>query len=341
MRVLLVLDVAPNYRELFLRKLSKKCDLVVLAHCCEKDNLNPPPERKGYTYIELVDKGFKIRWNFDLQEQIKNFDPDIICVNLNFRYPIRIIDFFLSKFGNKRWLWWGPIFGRSEILNPFKRFLIKLSDGAVVYTDNIVNKLDNAHANALSFHNSQHSADDFKDFPNFVNGKINCLFVGRPQPRKRLDLLFEIAKSREDVEIRLAGPQMADYFMDTEIPQNISLYPAAHGEELAEHFKWSNLVINPGHVGLLVMNAATHCRPIAIGSNVQHAPEVELAKKAGQYFLDFEQKSEVNLFFDHILNKPDELRTKGKQLFNMGREHYTVEYMVEAHLKAFNNALVK
>ncbi len=339
MRVLLVLDVAPDYRELFLRKLSKKCDLIVLAHNCEKDNLKPPPERKGYTYIELEDKGFKIRWNFNLQKQIKQVEPDIICVNLNLRYPARIFDFFLSKIRKKKWLWWGPIFGRSQILSPIKQLLIKFSHGAVVYTSDIVKKIDRAHSNAISFNNSQHSVNDFKEFPNIVRGKINCLFVGRPQPRKRLELLLEIAKSRNDIEIKLVGPQMADYFKDSQIPQNISLHPAAHGQKLAEHFKWSNLVINPGHVGLLVMNAATHCRPIVIGNNVQHAPEVELAEKADQYFLDFENKTEVNDFFDHVLNKREELQNKGRKLFNLGKQQYTVEYMVDAHIKAFENAL--
>lgn len=339
MKILLLLDVAPNYRELFLRKLGDKCDLTVLAHSCEKDNLVPPDERKGYTYIELdKEYGKRLRFNFELNKYIKSVKPDLICANLNFRYPVRIRDFFFQKYiRNKTWVWWGPFFGNNSFLNPLKRFMGRLADGNLVYMQSIADKLP--ECNVLSFNNSQHSSSQFVPLENKTFGKLHCLFVGRAQERKRLERIIEIAKRRTDVLFRLVGPNMKDYFAEIEIPDAVSLYPSAYGDELVDHFKWSNLVVNPGHVGLLVMNAATHNRPIVINSGSDHAPEVLLAKEAEQFFIDFGNKKEVDQLIDKLVDNPELLSEKGRALYDIAKSKYTVEHMMEVHIHMFRTLL--
>src|SRR5690606_23929458 len=112
-KVLFLLDHAPNYRESFLLELSKYYELVVVAHPCGKDNLTPPVTRGNYRYYQL-DKtyGYKIRINFELQNIIKQENPDIVSIALNLRYPIRFLTFLFNRNLQKRWVWWGQIFGR-------------------------------------------------------------------------------------------------------------------------------------------------------------------------------------------------------------------------------------
>src|SRR5699024_5315705 len=94
-KVLFLIDHAPNYREEFLRGLGSKCNLIVVSQPCEKDNLISPEKRENYMYIELKKTyGDKIRLNFEFDKIIKDIEPDIICVALNLRHPIRIFDFF-------------------------------------------------------------------------------------------------------------------------------------------------------------------------------------------------------------------------------------------------------
>lgn len=337
MKVLLQLDHAPDYRESFLRKLGEKCDLIVVANSCERDFLTPPTERSGYLYFELKNNfGNKIRLNFDLKKIIDTTRPDVICVSLNLRYPVRVLTFLFYKRLRNRWIWWGQIFGKNDnaFLLRLKKYLIKKSKGALVYTKEIKSKLKGLPV--FSFDNSQFSENDFVRLPCSNNPTSrNFLFVGRPQPRKRLLLILQFAKKYPNHNFRLVGPEMECYFKEESLPVNLSLYSAAKGKDLEEHFLWSNIVLNPGHVGLLVMNAATHNRAIAIDSKVVHAPEVILAKKAGQFFVDFLNEEEISTFFEKTVMDHNELITKAKSLYDCAIGEFTIEKMAEKHYSCF------
>jgi len=172
-----------------------------------------------------------------------------------------------------------------------------------------------------------------------VTNKLKFLFVGRPQKRKKLELALKLAKRRKDVIIRLVGPGMDDYFKDMGIPENVEFYPAAHGSELIEHFQWSNLVINPGHAGLLVMNAATHNRPLIIDSVSEHAPEIQLARESDQFFVDFENQEALDSLLGNLINNPFVYEKKGSQIHKIAKNKYTVENMTEKHMYLFQKGL--
>jgi len=341
-KVLFLIDHAPNYRESFLVELSKYFDLAVVAHPCEKDKLVPPRVRGHYRYYELrKTRGSKLRLNFELQGIIRKENPDIINVALNFRYPLRFLTFLLNPGLQTKWVWWGQIFGRNDnmLLINLKKWFIKKSSGVLVYSDEIADRLQGL--NVISFNNSQYSEKEFVALDNRKGEKLNCLFVGRPQKRKRLEILCELAKSREDLSFRFVGPGMEEYFRNEDLSQNIQLFSAASGEELRAHFQWSNLVVNPGHVGLLVMNAACHNRPIVIDSEVRHAPEVILAKESNQFFIDFTDPNQVNDFFDDLFANGDILVEKGQQLFGTAISKYTVERMALNHKLMFDQVISK
>lgn len=339
MKILFLLDAAPDYRELFLRKLGKECNLTVASYPCSFYKLSPPDKRLNYNYLELTPGDETIRYmNRGLSSLIKAEKPDIVCASLNLKYPARVIDFLTNK-NSITWIWWGQIFGRLSILNPVKKLLVNLADGSLVYSNEIKRKLNTD--NVISFNNSQHSIKDFKKTKNEVHNQIKCLFVGRPQERKKLHLAAEFANEREDIVVRLAGPGMPSYFNGFSLPKNVQIFDAAYGEELASHFNWANTVINPGHAGLLVMNAAAHNRPIIINSSAKHAPEIELAKRTDQFFVDFEDRSQLHQLFNSFFDNPKLLQIKGNQLFELAKSEYTVENMVASHLKLFKKFKTK
>ncbi|AKP52438.1 glycosyltransferase family protein [Cyclobacterium amurskyense] len=336
-KVLFLLDHAPNYRESFLRELAQYYELTVIAHPCERDNLTPPFERVGYNYIELRKTiGKKLRFNFELPSLIRGINPDVICVALNPRYPIRVLNFLFSGSSKVKWVWWGQIFGRTNnfLLDYIRIRLLKKSFGTLVYSDDIAKRLKNL--NVVSFDNSQFSVNEFHKLENKFNDSLNFLFVGRPQKRKNLEFILNNAHNYPSFSFRLVGPGMIDYFKDQIIPLNVKLFDGAHGDLLLQHFKWSNIVINPGHVGLLVMNAACHCRPIIINSDVNHAPEVILAKEADQFFLNFNDRNEVESLFLELDKNHTLIKEKGEILYTKCINKYTIEKMAEKHKNVFD-----
>ncbi|MFU8816117.1 MAG: hypothetical protein ACNA7W_12280 [Pseudomonadales bacterium] len=340
MKVLFLLDQAPDYREGFLRELARHCELTVLAHPCETAALTPPRTRAGYEYIECRKSvGGRVRADFELEQQIERIKPSIICVALNLRFPLRIATFLLNPEYRNRWVWWGQVFGVHDnlVMTRLKRFLLRRAGGVLVYTDDIVRRLKGI--DARSFDNSQFSEADFKRLDAVDDGAVNCLFVGRPQPRKRLHLIMDIARRFPRHNFRLVGPGMREYFAAVEIPTNVALFPAADGDDLERHFRWARLVVNPGHAGLLVMNAACHNRPILIDSQVKHAPEVILAREADQYFIDFDSDDEVDRFFDVTCKEAASLASKGQALYDKAMDKYTVEKMAQKHMTVFEQVL--
>lgn len=337
-KVLFLIDHATNYREAFFGDLAKYYELTVAAHPCEKDNLIPPKVRGEYEYVELRRTfGANLRFNFELYSLIQRCNPDVICIALNLRYPVRVATFLFNKTLRKKWIWWGHIFGKSNnrLLLNLKLFLIRKAHGTLVYTDDIKNRIKGN--NVISFNNSQFRAKDYTRLDNVVGESLNCLYVGRAQKRKRLELLVAIARQRKDLNFRFVGPLMEKYFDNCNLPANIQIYGAATGSALQEHFRWSNIVVCPGSVGLLVMNAACHQRPIALGSSVKHGPESILAKEADQFFVDFSSKEEVNWFFNSLIQDRNQLLKKGEDLFNKGLTKYTIEQMVINHRRMFDS----
>jgi glycosyltransferase involved in cell wall biosynthesis len=116
----------------------------------------------------------------------------------------------------------------------------------------------------------------------------------------------------------------------------VEYFGAAQGAALAEHFAWCDVVASPGHIGLLAVNAAQHGRPLVIQDNVVHAPEVIVAREAGQVFIDFECEDRVDALIERIKNDRQWLADLGKELQRVGVEGYTIEHMVARHVEVFD-----
>lgn len=348
LKVLLVLDHAPDYREKFLRQLGLQCSLTVLAQSCEKDSLMAPVERIGYEYIECQSIRFKsFRWFSGFYRLLHKDNWDVICVAFNPHHPWRFVPFLLSSKLRNKWIWWGQIYGRSKskILTKIRKKLLSKSKGALVYSQSIQRILNKElpFLPVLSFNNSQASRSDYEKIP--FRSRNDCglrfLFVGRPQNRKRLHVLIEIAKKFPDISIRLVGPGMIEFVKKicNELPRNVECYAEASGHLLRSHFEWCDLVANPGHLGLLAVNSACHCRGILVEKKVVHAPEVILAKEASQLFIDFDDYDEVGLIIEKLTKNSEIIENYGLSLYQNGKDRYSIENMVIAHLDIFNKIL--
>lgn len=343
MKVLLILNHAPDYRETFLRQLAQNVELTVVAQPCEPDNLIPPASRESYSYIEIPPRKFLgLTWQSGIGQRLNLHEFDIICCNFNPRLAPWLIRFLASPRLREKWIWWGKIIGSNQ--NPILHFVRRLSlpraACCLVYSEPVADQIIRQYKvrQAISFNNTEICETEIQQ-PRFdKHSELRLLFVGRNQPRKRLDRLVELAARRPDVYVRLVGPGMEQLEIHQELNANgkVTTLGRCVGPDLISHFNWADLVICPGHAGLLVTNAARFGKGIALDSDSQHAPEYWLAKEAEQPLISFGNHKATDAFLDEILEDRDLLEKWAVKLQEIARHKYTVEHMVQVHCQAFN-----
>ena len=334
-KVVYILNHAPNYRDVFLRELGKYVDLTVVSFSGAPIKLKDPDQRTGYKFIELKQKMI-----FGISYQVKEFttltgDYDVLIIGFDTHRPLR----FLNLLRNKRVIFAGLIYGRNQrsfMTKIVRKSILSHAEGVLVYSEFVKERLSQEISKPIiSFNNTSFNMNDIQPLPfNFKEGELNLIWVGRYKKIKKIESLIELARKYPNINLRLIGPSLEENILLNEADRNISIFPEVYESDLIEHFKWSDAVFSPGHIGLFVMNVARYGRPIFIDSKTRHAPEVQLAKDAGQIFLDFEDKCEVDNLIKRCLTDREYLVKQGARFANVMKGKYTVEYMAQQFLKA-------
>lgn len=334
LKVIYIINYAPNYRHVFLQELGKFCDLTVVSFNGKNANLQDPENRDGYNFIELKQKRL-LNISFQLKEfTLCNDKYDVIIVGYNLRNPFRM----LNVFRNQRVILEGLIYGKNEnfFIRFFRHLFIKKSEGVLVYSKMVEDKLKQEIKNKpiISFNNSSYSLTDIDILEkNEVTNELNILWIGRFQKRKKIDRLIDIASKYDFVKVRLIGPGIKENLKA--IPSNVEILGPIYDQDLKSHFEWSHAVFNPGGAGLLTMNAARFGRPIFIDNNSHHGPEIQLAIDGNQYFLDFSDDKLVEDLVFKCKNTPNYMQNKGIELATK-MENYTIEFMAKQYMKSIN-----
>lgn len=333
-KVLYIINNAPDYRDKFLSELGKHVNLTVAAYPGAPDNLNDPEVRYNYTYIPL--KRFRVLGvNLNLRElTIANGNYDCIIVGFVLNSPLRLLNVFRKK---NKVVAAGLIYGtRNGFLVRFlRRFFLNKVSSVLVYTDKVKNSLESeVSSRVVSFNNTYFYSSEITPLvlPS-LQEKLNILWVGRYQKRKKIERLYELARLDLRVNIRIIGPGLSEAFANYPHLENFEIWPASHGAELLKSFEWCHIVFNPGGAGLLVMNAGRMGRSIVIDTKSHHGPEIQLALDADQAFIDFSDINNCIMYVDKIFDRPSVLQEKSNLLIQHMHD-YTIEHMVEKYLKA-------
>lgn len=335
-KVLYLINFAPNYRDVFLRELGKYVDLTVMFYDGKDAGLKDPDDRTGYNYICLKRKRV-LNINFNIKEftLANNKDYDVIIVGYTLWFPLRMINLFRR---NIRTIAEGLIYGRNNGI--FTRFLRKwflnAAEGVLVYSNIVKEKLQKEiNKPIISFNNTSFTKKDISPLPfHFEKDRLNLVWAGRYQPRKKIERLIHIAENDDRIKLRLIGPGIKENIANDNLPSNVEILGEVYGDDLTVYFEWSHAVFNPGGAGLLVMNAARYCRPIFIDNNSHHGPEIQLAKQAGNLFLDFDDGEQVSNLIEKCINNRGYLIEKGQKLCEIMEKEFTVEFMAQQYLKA-------
>lgn len=350
MRVLMILNHAPDYREAFLRELSRheNINLTVIAQPCQPDGLTPPDSRGEYRYIETRSfRFFGFLWQPGLSCILRGEQWDVVCVSANLRHLSRIALFLANPRYWNKWIWWGLVFGEIEstIVHLVRKCLFRLSAGCLVHSKAVSIRLQKEYnIEGISYNNTEVASTEFRPGSFDKQRKeIKLLFVGTYKPRKRLDRLIDLTTRRDDIKVRIVGPGMESLEGCQKLAEagRLQVFGRTTGDDLIPHFDWADIVVSPGNVGLLCMNAARHGKGIVIDNNSYHGPEFFLAKEADQPFISFGNPEEVDQFIERLKNEPLLLEEWGRTLQDKAKKEYTIEYMADVHAKAFEAVSAK
>lgn len=335
------MQYAPHYREDLLRELGKQFDLTVSCVPCSEYSLIPPAHREGYVYFLPKGKRFGDFWF--LKEDLTIFRKprwDAVISVEDMHHPLRYVWYaiWLITGGRKkgRWIWWGHFSGRRQwfVLRWLRRWLVNSSSGALTYSEAMRASLIAMGCRpekVMSSNNTVVCERDFSISPvPKMDGSARLLYVGRNQPRKALRRLVELAARRPEVRVRIIGPLATDLRKDVDelgLREQVECLDPIVGEALAKHFSWCHCVVAPGHLGLLVTDAARFGRPILVDSSSDHAPEASIAEEAGQPFFDWSSRRVVDSYVDTLLGGRVDLQNLADQLSDMVKMNYTIEEM--------------
>jgi len=336
MKILFIINALPDYKEMFIRELSKHHEITVIAKL--NNGFKNDFERFGYQYIEIKCYsmlGLKVQPKLFYYIFFKKWGK-IIC-SWNIRYFDRFLYFLLYLARNKKWIWWGHILGRSDFKysSLFRKTFIPMAKSTLIYSDFFKQQLlkEYNYKNIHSFNNSELSLKEVRKSKWNDDLTLNILFVGRYNERKKLEFFVELAKHNETFEILLIGPGMLDNFKSITLP-NFRVLDKIENNKLDRYFNWAHLVVNPGLLGLIILNAARYGKPILINDIAGHGPEISLAYESNQLFYDFSDLDKISSYLNDFKKNKKILHNKGRALQEIAIKNYNIENMVNVHLNS-------
>lgn len=207
-----------------------------------------------------------------------------------------------GKFGSSKVAYWGHGVNFQSrdpggLLERWKRFLVKQVDWWFAYTDltaeivrcagfpaERITSLNNA-IDTTAFCKTVRSITD-DELTEIRRGlRLNdhsrvAIFCGSLYPDKRLDLLVEAAakilNKVKDFHLIVIGAGPTKDFIDKEAKRYPWLHPVGvkFGREKAGYFRLAEIMLNPGALGLHILDAFSVGLPVVSTSSARHGPEI-------------------------------------------------------------------
>jgi glycosyltransferase involved in cell wall biosynthesis len=364
--VSLIITQVSNYRVSFfngLREALKKEDIEL--HLFYGD-IWPNERDRNYdshmewgnkvsNYFFPVGKKSYVCWQRVPQKTVKA--SDLVIVNQESRmlshYPLILA----RKFSGKRIAYWGHASGpinRSpdNFSEKWRRLWMNRADWWFGYTQRSLDALSNVGFpkdrttctnNAVD--NSGFEQDAEMVTPQMLEElRTNCgitpssrvgLYCGSLYSGKRLDLLLDAADiiyaSNKDFRLIIvgAGP------MEEEIRHALSKRPWAiavgpkSGVEKAAYFKLADLILNPGLIGLIILDAFCMGLPIiTTGGNTHHSPEIAYLEQGVNGLITAPESKEYAKTIIELLNDTSQYQNMRAAALASAKK-YTQEEMVK------------
>lgn len=354
-RLALLQRVLPSYRKTFFEALATRCikGLFLLAgQPRPSESIQPAGSLNG---IELtmtrnlhISQGKSFFWWQDgVKRWLSESDPDALIAEANPRY--------LSTPQAVRWMHarqrpvigWGLGAPGGGVQSGLRARFIHQFDALITYSQSGADqygRLGFPRERILVAQNAVALRPSWQppNRPLHPDGKPIILFVGRLQPRKKVDsLILACAQLPERLQPRLViigdGPARAELeelarvnYPGTEFPGGI------HDEALAPWFQAADLFVLPGTGGLALQQAMTYALPVIAG--VADGTQADLVRRSNGWLLENDTVADLTNVLVVALSDISRLRKMGEESFRIVRDEINVEHMVDVFLAAIEQA---
>ena len=354
--------VIPTYRAPFLELLGKQPDIKLGVFAGEpqpKEMIKIIKELNGVDYFvaenrHILGGAYYFCRQPQFHRWVTEWQPDVLIVEANPRY--------LSTPGVIRWMrkenkpviGWGlgvPQYSgsfsgfrnnsRKHFLNLFTSMIAYSQKGAKQY---IQAGFEPHHVYVAM--NATAAAPKETPPPREKWSNENepvLLFVGRLQPRKRLDSLIRVcAQLHEDIQPKLwivgDGPIRAELeFLAEDIYPKTRFWGEQFGEKLENIYKKADLFVLPGTGGLAVQQAMAHALPVIVAEG--DGTQSDLVNENNGWNIAPNDEKALLTALSIALSSQENLRKKGLAAFGTVKENVNIEKMVSVFIKAASDAL--
>lgn len=307
-KVLIIQRIFSNYRKPIYDRLAAEYELRLLHS----------KNRSGIKQVETSYSFLTKRWKYYKKETtiylpvlkcIRHFKPDVIIHEFNPSLPSIFILFLLRPFFGFKVIQWGHGINSEKILKKKRlsillRQLIGMFSNAIIlygnlskkYFLNLVNpqkifiapnSLDTDELNQYRYEFDKKGLETIKDELNIFS-KYNIMFVGRMLDHKFVpdmyfDLIFKVNSKIDDLQFHIIGDGTVKNEFNERLDKagviNVNLYGSMYGIDLAKYLYVSDLLLNPGYLGLSIIHAFSFGTPVVSlmesKKGPYHSPEVE------------------------------------------------------------------
>ncbi|HAF60959.1 MAG TPA: hypothetical protein DCK95_01375 [Anaerolineaceae bacterium] len=348
--------VLPSYRIPFFDMLADAFDGKVsvfygLPRSHEMLQANVTPERAQSTRGKnrhIFSGCFYLCWQVGLMNWLHTWDPDVLIMEANPRYPNSRHALRWMKHRQRKVIGWG--LGSSPAQDGFgkirvhsRRNFIRHFDALITYSELGAQQYAElgfpierifVAPNAVA---AKPVAEAPQRSMNYEQNRPQILFVGRLQERKRVDLLLKAAAllpSEMQPMLHIVGDGPArgalQLLAQTE-KVDAKFYGAVHGAELATLFKKADLFVLPGTGGLAVQEAMSYALPVIVGE--ADGTQSDLVRSSNRWVLHENIAAELAKIMLHALGNIPELRRMGNASYEIVSTDVNLENMVSAFEK--------
>lgn len=354
-RVGLQQRVLPQYRVPFLELLGTSCPggLSVFAGEPEpQEGIQPATGLAQAEHVLTRNKYLFSPENFLLRQKkilewLQNWDPQALILEANPRY--------LSNWRAQQWmkkrgrpvLVWGlgaqPAAGlsgrirqliRSGYLRDVDGILAYSTRGAAMYA-----RTGFPAERIFVAHNAVDPAPAELTARPLPTGPLRIIFVGRLQPRKRIDLLLQACRDlpqKPQVWIVGEGPARQELeSLATKIYPQAVFYGGVYGQDLQALLDQADLFVLPGTGGLAVQQAMGRGLPVIVAAG--DGTQADLVRPQNGWLIPADNLTALRQTLLTALSDPRQLRAMGVASHRI----VSTEINIEAMVNVFHQALLQ
>jgi glycosyltransferase involved in cell wall biosynthesis len=280
---------------------------------------------------------------------LKRWDPDILILEANFRYPTnRLAKSWMHRRGRPV-IGWGLGVRKDQgsfsgIQNQMRTSYLSSFDAVIAYSTQGAQECVSAGVPEekvfIAVNSLSPPLDMIPERTSWESRKPRLLHVGRLQARKRLDLLIRACASLEmkpALEIVGSGPEEENLkALASEIYPDTMFSGFLQGEELADRFMSADIFVLPGTGGLAVQEAMVYGLPIVVGEGDGTQRDL-VSSENGWHIRPGDFDDLVNALREGLSNY-ELLMKMGEKSFQIVRDHANIKKMVEVFVQAMDFA---